>query len=59
MSWGANLNGRLSRQQNEQSDGMMLNNVPSEDIDHHFRELYANPPDFKALARLDPDFAAV
>lgn len=27
--------------------------------DDHFRQLYSKPPDFKHLAELDPDFAAV
>ncbi|CAH0058543.1 unnamed protein product [Clonostachys solani] len=27
--------------------------------DRHFQELYARPPDFKVLGRLDPDLAAV
>lgn len=27
--------------------------------DWHYRQLYSSPPDFKQLAKLDPDFAAV
>ncbi|CAH0025441.1 unnamed protein product [Clonostachys rhizophaga] len=30
-----------------------------ESKDRHFKDLYANPPDFKVLGRLDPDLAAV
>lgn len=32
---------------------------PSIEKDRHFRDLYVNPPDFKNLAAMDPDFAAV
>lgn len=30
-----------------------------ESRDRRFKELYSKPPDFKELARCDPDFAAV
>jgi hypothetical protein len=33
--------------------------LPGEDRDHHFQQLYAKPPDFKALAMLDSEFATV
>ncbi|KAL6891650.1 hypothetical protein HDV57DRAFT_507830 [Trichoderma longibrachiatum] len=33
--------------------------LPKESKDAYFRNLYTRAPDFKALARLDPDFAAV
>lgn len=33
--------------------------MPKESKDAYFRNLYTRAPDFKALARLDPDFAAV
>jgi hypothetical protein len=30
-----------------------------ESKDRHYKDLYASPPDFKVLGRLDPDLAAV
>ncbi|GAO17345.1 hypothetical protein UVI_02038650 [Ustilaginoidea virens] len=43
----------------KQTASSMASPPPSPDADRRFRELYARPPDFKALSRLDPDFAAV
>jgi hypothetical protein len=42
-------------------DAFNINN-PSDDAgarDRHFRDLYKKPPDFKALAGLDADFAGL
>lgn len=33
--------------------------LAKESKDAYFQNLYTKPPDFKALALLDPDFAAV
>lgn len=38
---------------------LMPGDLPGQDRDHHFQQLYAKPPDFKALAMLDSEFAAV
>lgn len=43
----------------DETPGPDTADLPIQGRDVHFQQLYAKPPDFKALARLDPEFAAV
>lgn len=43
----------------EPASSHSISHLPGQDKDAYYKQLYAKPPDFKALARLDPDFAGV
>ncbi|PHH89873.1 hypothetical protein CDD83_5046 [Cordyceps sp. RAO-2017] len=44
---------------NDEPASPVMPEAPTEPKDRRFQNLYAKPPDFKQLARCDPEFAAV
>jgi hypothetical protein len=61
-SSGADLNEEA--QQDKPSAAPTADRLPNKspggtDGDGYFRRLYSQPPDFKELSRLDPEFASV